>query len=221
MSWWTKHKQWLGISERLPAQWKNRSWQEIPLLAIDLELTCLDTNVAAITSIGWIAGTNGTIDLTSAFYQVINTQADLQQSPVIHGLTAEDIAKGNELAPALQQLSSMLHTHLWVFHHAPLDMPILTREMRNRQIDFSGLLTLDTLSLEKYIMERAQAVFSRHSFTLPDCRHRYQFPPAPLHNALDDAMATLELAFAQLNNLKAMPHPVSDLRHTRSLQYYA
>lgn len=220
MSGWGLYRHWLGLSQHLPAHWKNRKWCDIPLLAIDLELTSLDTNVAAITSIGWISGINGNIDLNSAFYQVINTQADLQQSPVIHGLTAEHIARGNDLEPALKQLCSMLHSHIWVFHHAPLDMQILSREMRLRQIDYSGLLTLDTLGLEKYILDRAQALFSRHSFTLPDCRHRYQFPPAPVHNALDDAMATLELAFAQLNNLKVMPHLINDLHHTRSLKRY-
>lgn len=220
MKWWNKHKHWLGLGQHLPEHWQNRAWQDVPLLAIDLELTSLNTNTAAITSIGWIAGMNGQVDLKSAFYQVINTPADLQQSPVIHGLTAEHIANGNELEPALQVLQSMLHSHLWVFHHAPLDMPILTREMSLRKIDYSGLLTLDTLSLDKYILDRAQTVFSRHSFTLADCRHRYQFPPAPAHNALDDAMATLELAFAQLNNLKVMPHPINDLFHTRSVRAY-
>ncbi|MDP5040140.1 MAG: 3'-5' exonuclease [Paraglaciecola sp.] len=220
MGWWNQHKHWLGMGRRVPAHWQNRLWQDIPLLAIDLELTSLDTNVAAITSIGWVAGINGQIDINSAFYQVVNTPADLQQSPVIHGLTAEHIAQGNELGPALEQLYSMLHSHLWVFHHAPLDMQILSRELTQRQMDYNGLLTLDTLGLEKYIMERSQAVFSRHSFTLPDCRHRYQFPPAPVHNALDDAMATLELVYAQLNQLKAMPHQVEDLFHTRSLQAY-
>jgi DNA polymerase III subunit epsilon len=220
MQWWNQYKHWLGLGQRLPDTWKNSRWQDVPLLAIDLELTSLDTNIAAITSIGWVVGKNGQIDLSSACYQVINTQADLQQSPVIHGLTAEHIANGKDLEPVLKQLSAMMHTHLWVFHHAPLDMQILAREMRGLHIEYAGLLSLDTLSLDKYILERAQTLFSRHSFTLPECRHRYQFPPAPVHNALDDALATLELAFAQLNALKVMPHPIGDLRHTRSLKVY-
>ncbi|WP_340678251.1 3'-5' exonuclease [Paraglaciecola sp.] len=217
---WLEAKSWLGISAGLPEKWKNQRWQDVPLLAIDLELTSLDTKVAAITSIGWVSGQNGQLDLKSAFYKVVNTPADLQQSPVIHGLTAEHIAQGGELAPILQKLATMLHSHVWVFHHAPLDTKVLLRDMQVLNIDLSGMLSLDTLCLEKYLLNRVQPVFSRDSLTLADCCRRYAFPPAPVHNALDDAMATLELAFAQLNVLKAFPHKVSDLKHCRSLQTY-
>ena len=210
----------MGVSAGIPEKWKNQHWQDVPLLAIDLELTSLDTSVAAITSIGWVSGINGQTDLTSAFYQVINTAEDLQQSPVIHGLTAEHIAQGDALAPALQKLATMLHSHIWVFHHAPLDTQVLSRDMRLLDIPLDGMLSLDTLCLEKYILNRAQAVFSRDSVVLSDCCRRYGFPPAPAHNALDDAMATLQLAFAQLNALKVFPHKVSDLSHCRSLQVY-
>jgi DNA polymerase-3 subunit epsilon len=220
VDWWLKSKNWLGTHAGLPDRWKNQRWQDVPLLAIDLELTSLDTKVAAITSIGWVSGKNGQIDLNSAFYKVINTPADLQQSPVIHGLTAEHIAQGDELSPVLQQLATMLHSHIWVFHHAPLDTQVLSRDMQALNIGLSGMLSLDTLSLEKYILNRAHRVFSRDSLILTDCCRRYGFPPAPLHNALDDAMATLELAFAQLNALKVFPHKVSDLKHCRTLQVF-
>lgn len=220
MDWWHKYKNWLGIGLSIPDKWKNQRWQDVPLLAIDLELTSLDTKVAAITSIGWVSGQNSHIDLASAFYQVINTSEDLQQSPVIHGLTAEHIAQGNELAPVLEQLASMKDSHLWVFHHAPLDTQVLLRDMQARDINLSGMLSLDTLCLEKYILNRAQPVFSRDSLILADCCRRYGFPPAPEHNALDDAMSTLQLAFAQLNALKVLPHKVTDLNHCKCLQVY-
>jgi DNA polymerase-3 subunit epsilon len=220
VGWLQKSKNWLGINKGLPEAWKHQCWQDVPLLAIDLELTSLDTKVAAITSIGWVSGHFGQIDLKSAFYKVINTPVDLQQSPVIHGLTAEHIAQGDELAPVLQQLATMLHSHIWVFHHAPLDTQVLLRDMHALHIDLGGMLSLDTLSLEKYILNRAQPVFSQDSVVLADCCRRYGFPPAPVHNALDDAMATLELAFAQLNALKVFPHRVADLKHCRSLQVY-
>ena len=220
MSWLHKTKKWLGLSSGLPPQWQEQRWQDVPLLAIDLELTSLDTRVAAITSIGWVSGHNGQIDLNTAMYKVINTPADLQQSPVIHGLTAEHIAQGDELEPVLQQLAGMLHSHIWVFHHAPLDTQVLLREMLALGINLQGMLSLDTLCLEKYILHRAQPVFSHDSLTLSDCRQRYGFPPAPVHNALDDAMATLELSFAQLSALKVMPHKVSDLKHCACLKVH-
>ena len=220
MNGWQKYKSWLGLSPSLPEKWRHQRWQDVPLLAIDLELTSLDTKEAAITSIGWVSGLNGQIDLSSAFYQVINTPVDLQQSPVIHGLTAEHIAQGQELAPILQHVATMRDTHIWVFHHAPLDTQVLLRDMQALDLGLEGMVSLDTLCLEKYIINRAQLVFSRDSLMLADCCRRYGFPPAPLHNALDDAMSTLELAFAQLNSLKVLPHKVSDLKHCKCLQLY-
>ena len=220
MRWWQNTLEWLGLHDKIAEQWRNRVWQDVPLLAIDLELTSLDTSVAAITSIGWVSGRSGQIDLSSTFYQVINTQADLQQSPVIHGLTAEHIAMGDALEPALRQLSTMLHSHIWVFHHAPLDMQVLSREMQALGISLDGLLTYDTLSQEKYLLQRAQAAFTRNSVTLADSRRRHQLADAPAHNALDDALATLELAFAQLSQLKVLNHKISDLNHCHSLHQY-
>lgn len=220
MQWLDKCKKLLSLGSSLPDQWRRQRWQDAPLLAIDLELTSLDTRISEITSIGWISGQNGQIDLRSAFYQVINTDADLQQSPVIHGLTADDIAQGGALDPVLIHLSSFMHSHIWVFHHAPLDMQILSREFRRLNIDYSGMLSMDTLRLEKYQLNRVQTTYQRGSLMLGDCRRRYQLLPAPEHNALDDAMATLELAFAQLNKLNVFPHGINDLKHTRCLTAY-
>lgn len=217
MRWWQKYKHAFGLGIHIPEIWQNRQWQNAPLLAVDLELTSLDTDVADITSIGWVSGCNGQIDLQSGFYQVINTAADLQQSPVIHGLTAEHIAQGGPLEPALRALASLMHNHILIFHFAPLDMKILSREMAKLGVEFVDMLSLDTLSLEKYILHRGQASYQRGSLVLADCRRRYQLPPAPEHNALDDAMATLELAFAQLQALKVFPHQIADLKHTNSL----
>ena len=49
----------------------------------------------------------GRIDLSTSGYHVINTTADLGQSPVIHGLTRDILQKGENLADALDVVAPL------------------------------------------------------------------------------------------------------------------
>ena len=68
------------------------------LLAIDLELTSLDTQTTSITSIGWAKGKGCQLPLNACEYYVIDTPAELGQSPVIHGLTQDILQEGVVIA---------------------------------------------------------------------------------------------------------------------------
>merc|ERR1712000_522807 len=153
----------------------------LPLLAVDLELTSLDVREAQITSAGWVEGRGSHIDISRCFYSVVRTRADLAQSPVIHGLTGADIAQGAHIKEVLEQLVGYAGTHLWVCHNANLDLSVVQ----------------DTLKLAVYQLKKHHEVLPPNSATLTVCRQRLGLPAAPAHNALDDAMATLQLWFAQ------------------------
>lgn len=205
----------------LPDKWKMISIKDTPLLSIDLELTGLDTNIAKITSIGWVNGAHQSVDLSSAFYSVIRASGDLQQSPVIHGLTARDLQKGEHIKTVIGQLQAFASSHVWVLHNACLDMQVLDRVAKSLGLPETQITTIDTMLLELYFLNKTQDMVQQGAVTLEHCRHRYGLPAAPNHNALDDALATLSLAFAQLYKFDKQTHaPLSDLAHTKAIRVY-
>lgn len=187
----------------LPEQWQKVAWRDLPLLAIDLELTSLDPKQSKIVSIGWVASKASQIQLESCFYEIVRTESSLNQSPVIHGLVEHDIANGKSLNQVLTQLAEFAVSHIWVFHNSALDMSVLSSSFREYGIEVPQIVLLDTLQLSLYQLHKVSSVVPTNGATLASCRQRFELPLAPAHNALDDAFATLELAFPLLTQLDA------------------
>lgn len=188
---------WLTGSPKPQAHWTGKSIAGVPLLAIDLELTSLDVNKSKITSVGWVEGRAGEIRLDSAYYEVVRASGSLEQSPVIHGLTAETVSEGCHVADILDALVPYANTHVWVFHNAKLDTGVLDKALRENGHSLDSVMVLDTLAYAVYQLEKQHQVLPPNSATLTVCRQRLGLPLAPAHNALDDALATLQLWFAQ------------------------
>ncbi|MGY0580998.1 MAG: 3'-5' exonuclease [Paraglaciecola chathamensis] len=193
-----KLKKWWAPKANIPEKWLSMPLAEIPFLCIDLELTSLDLSATRILSIGWVEGKGKQIELQSCFYQVVSTTASLNQSPVIHGLTAEDIAQGQPVRVALEALVKYASSHVWVFHCTGLDMTVLNGVFKKLNIPLPTVVTLDTLRFGLYQLTKNLRPPPPNAVVLPVCRERYNLPAVPAHNALDDAMATLELLFAQI-----------------------
>lgn len=208
-----------GLS--LPEKWQGRSWSDIDFLAIDLELTSLDTQEANILSIGWVGGKASQIALNQCHYQVIHSNAPLNQSPTIHGLVDKDIQQGSPVSEAVESLLTYANSHVWVFHCADLDMAVLQKVMAKLALPLPTLVVVDTLRFSLYQLAKEQLIPSPNAATLASCRQRFNLPLAPAHNALDDAMATLELLFAQLNDFDpTATEPLQHLTITKALSLF-
>ncbi|WP_438865110.1 3'-5' exonuclease [Neptunicella sp.] len=219
---WQRIKRRLFPATQLPEQWQGKPWYELPLLSVDCELTGLDYKQADILSIGWVQAQAYSIELNSSFYEVISTKNSLNQSPVIHGLTEKDIKQGKKLVPVLEQLLTYATSHIWVFHHAFLDMSVLQRVCKTLQIPWPTIVTLDTMQLARYEMKRQHQVVPPDSATLQVSRQRHELPAAPAHNALDDAMATVELLYAQMQQLDPKGElSLADFFHTGAVKVFA
>jgi DNA polymerase-3 subunit epsilon len=205
----------------LPSKWKSMPIKDTPFLSIDLELTTLDTKLAKITSIAWVLGQNQSIDLNSAFYTVIRAAGDLQQSPVIHGLTARDLLAGEHIRDAVAQLQEYASSRVWVLHNASLDMQVLDRVAKNLGIAELQITTIDTMLLELYFLNKEHTMLKQDAVTLENCRARHGLPAAPNHNALDDALATLGLGFSQWYKFdKQLNAALTELQHTKAIKVY-
>ena len=211
----------LGSNPVVPEKWKACSLNNAPFLSIDLELTSLDTQVAKITSIAWLQGKSQQVDLSSTFYKVIRASGDLAQSPVIHGLTAKDLAQGEHIASAVDELKNLAQSHIWVLHNASLDMQVIARVADSLSLPQTQITTLDTMLLEMYFLNKTQDMVKQDALTLERCRQRHELPTAPNHNALDDALATLTLAFSQLYQLdKSNSVSIRDLLQTKAFKVF-
>lgn len=198
-----------------------RAFEQVPLLAIDLELTSLEIHEAEVTSIGWVAGRNHSIDVDSGFYRVLNTHTSLGQSPVIHGLTPEVLEQGSAIETVIPHLLDRLHTHVLVFHNASLDLAVLDKVFNRLSIPSVEVYFVDTLRLAVYQLNKRHQVIPDSSATLSACRARLSLPDAPAHNAMDDAFATLQLCYAQMYELGvSKATSLNELIHTRALGRY-
>lgn len=205
---------------KFPTEKKRLSLHETPLLAIDLELTSLDWASAKVTSIGWVEGKGQSIRLDSCYYSVVRATGDVAQSPVIHGLIQEHIADGEHIREVLKHLVTYADSHIWVFHNAHLDLAVLQRAFEDTGVHCPPVLYLDTLKLAVYQLKKYQEVLPPNSATLSVCRQRLGLPAAPAHNALDDAMATIQLWMAQNHVLNGREKvSIGDLLHTHAVGY--
>jgi DNA polymerase-3 subunit epsilon len=191
---------------------------DTPLASVDLELTSLDPVTTQITSIGYVSGSAGKITLSSSGYHVINTSADLGQSPVIHGLTLDILQQGEGLADAINSLLPLLKTHVLIFHNARLDLMALDSAFKRCGLPQMEVLYVDTLQLALYQLNKQHQVLPSNSATLTVCRQRLDLPAFPEHNALDDALATMQLFYAQLNELGiTLENSLESLAHTNAV----
>lgn len=191
---------------------------DTPLASVDLELTSLDPVTTQITSIGYVSGSAGKITLSSSGYHVINTSADLGQSPVIHGLTLDILQQGEGLADAINSLLPLLKTHVLIFHNARLDLMALDSAFKRCRLPQVEVLYIDTLQLALYQLNKQHQVLPSNSATLTVCRQRLDLPAFPEHNALDDALATMQLFYAQLNELGiTLENSLESLAHTNAV----
>ncbi|MEE3304611.1 MAG: 3'-5' exonuclease [Pseudomonadota bacterium] len=194
---------------------RDKTLGDIPLASVDLELTSLDPVTTQITSIGYVSGSAGKITLSSSGYHVINTSADLGQSPVIHGLTLDILQQGEGLADAINSLLPLLKTHVLIFHNARLDLMALDSAFKRCRLPQLEVLYIDTLQLALYQLNKQHQVLPSNSATLTVCRQRLDLPAFPEHNALDDALATMQLFYAQLNELGiTLENSLESLAHT-------
>ncbi|BDX05136.1 DNA polymerase III subunit epsilon [Planctobacterium marinum] len=195
----------------------NLGWSQLPLLAVDLELTGLNPKEDKIVSVGWIEGVGSSMALSSAFHTHIQGAQQLKQSPIIHGITASEIAEGVPLQAPLEVLANYAKSHIWVMHCCALDWQMLHKSYMEQQMLSPKPVIVDTLLLERYLLAKSGDTHS--PVDLSRARLRHGLPNAHAHNALDDAAATLELLFAQVSRLGLTAQSnIKALKHTGALK---
>lgn len=212
----------IGQHQRLPATISNLALKDCRWLAVDFEFSCMDPKTAKFMSAGWIEATSSGIDLASGYYRLIRAKGNLEQSPIIHGLTPRDISRGFHAREMFEQLTEFAGSHIWVLHNAQLDMVMLKQLSIRLGVSLPTIVCIDTMQLALYQLHKKMSVIPTGAATLGACRERLDLTPALAHNALSDAMATLELWLAQMHILDASGQTtLQELKSTGAIKVFA
>lgn len=171
---------------------------QLPLLALDLEMTGLNPLQDQILSIGVVPIDNGQVNLAGAASILVEIDGSVGQSAAIHGITDRELAGALSLGEAMAWLVSKLEGRIALAHHAPLDLGFIREGIKCSYGSHLPLLAIDTLQIERSRLLRSQEVLKEGSLRLGASRDRYGLPVYHAHNALTDALSCAELFLAQL-----------------------
>ncbi|QQX82004.1 3'-5' exonuclease [Shewanella sp. KX20019] len=171
---------------------------QIPLMAIDLEMTGLDPKFDQILSIGLVPIHNGMLQLGKAQHKLVSIDGSVGDSAAIHGIVDRQLATAISAKEAMDWFLSQTQGHVLVAHHAPLDMCFLKAEIYRSLGEKMSFVAIDTMALERSRLLRQHEVLKEGSLRLDACRRRYDLPIYAAHNATVDALACGELLLAQM-----------------------
>jgi len=177
------------------------------MLAVDLEMNSLEVSEGEILSLGWVVIEKGEIRLGTSQHLLIDSPALAGESTRIHGIRDIDRQGGHSLQEGLETLHEAAENSILIFHHAALDLGFLHAAAAKTGLPCLRLPIVDTLVLEQRRKLRSGLEIKPGTLTLASCRTQYALPPAPQHNALEDALATAELALAMFSAISG-PNPL-------------
>ncbi|GIU05090.1 DNA polymerase III subunit epsilon [Shewanella sp. c952] len=174
---------------------------DIPLMAIDLEMTGLNAQFDQILSIGMVPIQNGMLQLKDADYRLVSIEGSVGDSAAIHGIVDGQLDAAISAKEAMHWFLQKTQGHVLIAHHAPLDLCFLKAELFRCFGEKMTFVSIDTMSLERGRILRQHEVIKEGSLRLDACRSRYGLPIYAAHNAAVDALSCGELLLAQMASI--------------------
>lgn len=175
----------------------------MPLMAVDLEMTGLDSRVDQILSIGIVPIIQGMLILEKAQYKLIKIDGSVGQSAAIHGIVDRQLNDALSTEQAMLWFLKQTQGYILLAHHAALDMCFLTHQISRCFAEPICLVCIDTMMVEHRRLLRKNSVFKEGALRLEACRGRYGLPVYAAHNAAVDAISCGELFLAQMAHMGA------------------
>jgi len=172
---------------------------QLTILAVDFETTGLEAKTDKLLSVGFVLLEQEQIKLNSSYHQIINTEAQLEESNVIiHQITDDQKEQGQPLHTVVEQLLKALAGKVMLVHFARIERQFLQQaclELYGLAPDFP---MIDTLVIAKRQLDKRDVAYDPSELRLSSLRNQYQLPDHHGHDALNDAVATAELLLAQM-----------------------
>ncbi len=181
--------------------------EQVPLMALDVETTGLDSRKDSIVSLGLMPFDLNRIRCREASYWVVKPVCELSsQSVTFHRITHSDVSDAPRLASVLDELLMAMAGKIVVVHYRNIERGFLDQAVRHLLGEGLQFPVIDTMQLEARLHPRKRrsqwlcqllAWQQPVSIRLADSRLRYGLPLYQAHHALTDALATAELLQAQ------------------------
>ncbi|ABV87022.1 exonuclease domain-containing protein [Shewanella pealeana] len=171
---------------------------QLPLMAVDLEMTGLNSQFDQILSIGLIPIRNGLLQVSHSKHLLVSIDGSVGDSAVIHGIVDNQLTQAVSPKLAMAWFLEQTQGHVLVAHHAPLDLCFLKAEIQRCYGQTIQFVAIDTMAVEKRRLLMQIDVIKEGSLRLDACRQRYGLPVYAAHNAAIDALACGELLLAQI-----------------------
>ena len=204
-NWLTQAKTPLG---ELVKQFESASYpaattavKQLPLLAIDLELTGLNPRKDHIVSIGWVPIIGQEIVLGKARHYLINSPVSVGQSAIYHGVHDSQLTDASDMTEILAQLLSEYRGYIFVAHHSSLDNQFLRTACQRYLGKTPRFRLLDTMQIEWQRLLRQGKVVAQDALHLSACLNRHHLPALPSHCAIEDAYGCALLLLSQIKHL--------------------
>lgn len=176
-------------------------WRQGRYLAIDLELTGLETD-ASILAAGSVPIDGPSLMLAGATHLLVRPDVEVGQSATVHGLTDDGLSAARPLEEVLPAILAELAGRTLVAHHAEIEVGFLSRACE--QLYGRRLLVpaIDTMHLQRRVLRLAPGQPVKHgALRLQASRDLFGLPRYRAHEALTDAIAAGELFLAQAADL--------------------
>lgn len=170
---------------------------QLPLLALDMELTALPEENGEIIALGLVPIDNLTIQLQQVRYWLIKPQQHVGDSMRIHGLSNHHLQQAPPLEVLLPEWLALAQGRCLLAHHCPIEFTLLKRVFTQYYHCRLPLPFIDTQHWEQYQHHQGEHRLTQEQLRLGSCRQRYQLPPYRGHHALNDALSCAELFLAQ------------------------
>lgn len=180
--------------------------EQVPLLALDVETTGLDSRNDSIVSLGLVPFDLRRIRCREASYWVVKPLCELSsQSVTFHHITHSAIQTAPRLDAVLGELLTAMAGRVMVVHYRNIERGFLDQAVRHLLGEGLQFPVIDTMQLEARLHPRKRRpgwlrqLLGKPSVSirLADSRLRYGLPLYQAHHALTDALATAELLQAQ------------------------
>jgi DNA polymerase III subunit epsilon len=173
-------------------------WRGVEFLALDLETTGLDQRRDAVLSVGHVTLRVGHIELASAEHRLVRIAGEVPEaSAIIHQITDDQAAQGEDLEAVLAKLLATLAGKVMIAHHARVETGFIGAACR--RVYGVGLVVpvVDTMRLAQRWFDQRHIDYKGSDLRLHALSERYNLPRYAAHNALFDALAAAELFLAQ------------------------
>ena len=177
-------------------------WREASYCVVDLELSGLDPRRGEIVAFAALPIEDGRVRLDGAASGLVRPTRPLaEESILVHGIRAADLADAPALADALGPLLAAMTGRVLIAHHAQIERVFLSRALRRLGVRLREPV-LDTALLAPIWLAERDGELPRR-MTLTEMTRACGLPVHSPHTAIGDALTTAQLFIAVADHLDA------------------